>query len=113
MLGFCEQRDWRLSRLLVEHDALLWQSRRSDMVSEWTSATGHMPLNISLPEAGLAHDRRKSRKAHYAAPSGVKRKIMSSPLSKELRSKHSVCVARPNKDKSLRLSVPISAHPQR
>jgi large subunit ribosomal protein L26e len=37
---------------------------------------------------GLASDRRKSRKAHFAAPSGLKRKIMSSPLSKDLRSKH-------------------------
>ncbi|ORX33833.1 translation protein SH3-like domain-containing protein [Kockovaella imperatae] len=38
---------------------------------------------------GLASDRRKSRKAHYAASSGTKRKIMSSPLSKDLRGKHS------------------------
>ncbi|RSH93852.1 60S ribosomal protein L26B [Saitozyma podzolica] len=37
---------------------------------------------------GLASDRRKSRKAHFAAPSGLKRKIMSSPLSKDLRAKH-------------------------
>ncbi|RSH81802.1 uncharacterized protein EHS24_007994 [Apiotrichum porosum] len=37
---------------------------------------------------GLASDRRKSRKAHFAAPSGLKRKIMSSPLSKELRAEH-------------------------
>lgn len=37
---------------------------------------------------GLASDRRKSRKAHFAAPSGLKRKIMSSSLSKDLRSKH-------------------------
>jgi hypothetical protein len=38
--------------------------------------------------SGLASDRRKSRKAHFAAPSGLKRKIMSSPLSKELRAEH-------------------------
>ncbi|ORY29982.1 putative structural constituent of ribosome [Naematelia encephala] len=38
---------------------------------------------------GLATDRRKSRKAHFAAPSGTKRKIMSSSLSKDLRGKHS------------------------
>ncbi|KAI9637980.1 putative structural constituent of ribosome [Dioszegia hungarica] len=38
---------------------------------------------------GLASDRRKSRKAHFAAPSGLKRKIMSSSLSKDLRGKHS------------------------
>ncbi|KAK1925120.1 putative structural constituent of ribosome [Papiliotrema laurentii] len=38
---------------------------------------------------GLASDRRKSRKAHFGASSGLKRKIMSSALSKELREKHS------------------------
>jgi hypothetical protein len=38
----------------------------------------------------IAHDRRKSRKAHFAASSGEKRKIMSSPLNKELRAKHNV-----------------------
>ncbi|BEI81577.1 hypothetical protein CcaverHIS002_0207370 [Cutaneotrichosporon cavernicola] len=37
---------------------------------------------------GLASDRRKSRKAHFAASSGLKRKIMSAPLSKELRATH-------------------------
>ncbi|WVO14120.1 ribosomal protein L24 [Cryptococcus depauperatus] len=37
---------------------------------------------------GLASDRRKSRKAHFSAPSGIKRKLMSSPLSKELRKEH-------------------------
>jgi hypothetical protein len=40
--------------------------------------------------SGLASDRRKSRKAHFAAPSGEKRKMMSSSLSKELRQKHDV-----------------------
>ncbi|KIR28747.1 ribosomal protein L24 [Cryptococcus deuterogattii LA55] len=37
---------------------------------------------------GLASDRRKSRKAHFSASSGLKRKLMSSPLSKELRKEH-------------------------
>ncbi|CAK9783874.1 putative structural constituent of ribosome [Cutaneotrichosporon oleaginosum] len=37
---------------------------------------------------GLASDRRKSRKAHFSASSGQKRKIMSAPLSKELRATH-------------------------
>uniref|UniRef100_A0A914QY74 KOW domain-containing protein n=1 Tax=Panagrolaimus davidi TaxID=227884 RepID=A0A914QY74_9BILA len=31
---------------------------------------------------------RKSRKRHFTAPSHIRRKIMSSPLSKELRSKN-------------------------
>ncbi|KAJ3147058.1 60S ribosomal protein L26A [Geranomyces variabilis] len=32
--------------------------------------------------------RRKSRKAHFSAPSDERRKIMSAPLEKELREKH-------------------------
>ncbi|KAL8714348.1 MAG: hypothetical protein Q9220_001681 [cf. Caloplaca sp. 1 TL-2023] len=38
----------------------------------------------------LHSSRRKSRKAHFSAPSGVRRTIMSAPLSKELREKHNV-----------------------
>jgi hypothetical protein len=38
----------------------------------------------------VSSSRRKSRKAHFKAPSSIRRKIMSSPLSKDLRSKHSV-----------------------
>ncbi|KAL9551081.1 60S ribosomal protein L26A [Mucor bainieri] len=44
------------------------------------------PLSTSLSISS----RRKSRKAHFAATSDVRRKIMSAPLSKELREKHSV-----------------------
>ncbi|KAF2094609.1 putative 60S ribosomal protein L26-2 [Rhizodiscina lignyota] len=39
---------------------------------------------------GIASSRRKSRKAHFDAPSSVRRNIMSAPLSKELREKHNV-----------------------
>ncbi|KAF2472172.1 ribosomal protein L24 [Lindgomyces ingoldianus] len=39
---------------------------------------------------GIASSRRKSRKAHFGAPSSVRRIIMSAPLSKELREKHNV-----------------------
>ncbi|KAK3172269.1 60S ribosomal protein L26B [Lepraria neglecta] len=38
----------------------------------------------------LHSSRRKSRKAHFGAPSSVRRVIMSAPLSKELREKHNV-----------------------
>lgn len=37
----------------------------------------------------VSSSRRKSRKAHFTAPSSVRRKIMSSALSKELREKYS------------------------
>ncbi len=38
----------------------------------------------------ISSSRRKSRKAHFSADSSARRKIMSAPLSKELRKKHGV-----------------------
>ncbi|EFX04517.1 ribosomal protein l26 [Grosmannia clavigera kw1407] len=38
----------------------------------------------------LHSSRSKSRKAHFTAPSSVRRTIMSAPLSKELREKYNV-----------------------
>ncbi|KAG0168889.1 60S ribosomal protein L26A [Apophysomyces sp. BC1034] len=38
--------------------------------------------------ADVSSSRRKSRKAHFSAPSDIRRKIMSSSLSKELREKY-------------------------
>ncbi|GAB7350715.1 hypothetical protein MBLNU459_g1271t2 [Dothideomycetes sp. NU459] len=38
--------------------------------------------------SSLHSSRRKSRKAHFSAPSSVRRTIMSAPLSKELREKY-------------------------
>ncbi|XP_006894684.1 PREDICTED: 60S ribosomal protein L26-like [Elephantulus edwardii] len=38
----------------------------------------------------VTSDRSKNRKRHFNAPSHVRRKIMSSPLSKELRRKYNV-----------------------
>ena len=38
----------------------------------------------------IASSRRKSRKAHFSAPSSERRTIMSAPLSKELREKYNV-----------------------
>merc|ERR1712086_1089174 len=40
--------------------------------------------------ANVASSRRKSRKAHFSAPSSVRRKIMSAHLNKELSHKHHV-----------------------
>jgi large subunit ribosomal protein L26e len=51
----------------------------------------------------VSSSRRKSRKAHFAAPSSIRRKIMSSPLSKDLRSKHN-CRSLPiRKDDEVRI----------
>lgn len=40
--------------------------------------------------SAVSSSRRKSRKAHFSAPSSVRRVIMSAPLSSELRQKHKV-----------------------
>ena len=44
----------------------------------------------SLRYADVSSSRRKSRKAHFSAPSSVRRKIMSSSLAKDLRGKYNV-----------------------
>ena len=38
----------------------------------------------------VSSSRRKSRKAHFAAPSHIKYRLMAARLSKELRTKHKV-----------------------
>merc|ERR1712025_272989 len=40
--------------------------------------------------SAVSSSRRKCRKAHFSAPSNVRRRLMSAPLSKELRQKYSV-----------------------
>merc|ERR1711933_539833 len=40
--------------------------------------------------SSVSSSRRKSRKAHFTAPSSERRKIMSAPLSAQLRNKHGV-----------------------
>eukprot|EP00918_Siedleckia_nematoides_P059273 GHVU01129256.1.p1 GENE.GHVU01129256.1~~GHVU01129256.1.p1 ORF type:complete len:136 (-),score=18.62 GHVU01129256.1:240-647(-) len=41
-------------------------------------------------KATVSSSRRKSRKAHFQAPSHLRRIIMSAPLSKELRDNHGI-----------------------
>ncbi|ORZ09799.1 translation protein SH3-like domain-containing protein [Absidia repens] len=45
---------------------------------------------LSFYNIDVTSSRRKCRKAHFSAPSHIRQKIMSSPLSKELKEKHSV-----------------------
>ena len=48
-------------------------------------------------------NRRKARRAHFQAPSHVRRIIMSAPLSKELRGKHDVRAMPVRKDDEVRV----------
>ncbi|KAI8334027.1 translation protein SH3-like domain-containing protein [Chlamydoabsidia padenii] len=49
----------------------------------------HYSFSYSLI-VDVTSSRRKCRKAHFSAPSHIRQKIMSAPLSKELKEKHSV-----------------------
>ncbi|PPQ63090.1 hypothetical protein CVT24_005945 [Panaeolus cyanescens] len=53
--------------------------------------------------ADVSSSRRKSRKAHFSAPSSIRRKIMSSALSKELRAKHNARSLPIRKDDEVRI----------
>ncbi|ELK36392.1 60S ribosomal protein L26 [Myotis davidii] len=67
-------------------------------------STGHAPYQCTNPghrasrapavkmkfNPFVTSDRSKNRKRHFNAPSHIRRKIMSSPLSKELRQKYNV-----------------------
>jgi hypothetical protein len=50
----------------------------------------HHPSFIMKFSKNVSASRRKSRAAHFSAPSSERRTIMSAPLSKELREKYNV-----------------------
>uniref|UniRef100_F6TSK0 Ribosomal protein L26 n=1 Tax=Equus caballus TaxID=9796 RepID=F6TSK0_HORSE len=50
-------------------------------------------------------DRSKNRKRHFNAPSHIRRKIMSSPLSKELRQKYNVRSMPIRKDDEVQVAI--------
>lgn len=53
----------------------------------------------------VTSSRRKNRKRHFNAPSHVRRKIMSSPLSKDLRQKYNVRSMPIRKDDEVQVSM--------
>ncbi|KAJ3732315.1 60S ribosomal protein L26 [Lentinula guzmanii] len=53
--------------------------------------------------ADVSSSRRKAHKAHFSAPSSIRRKIMSSALSKELRAKYSARSLPVRKDDEVRI----------
>ncbi|KAM7194875.1 60S ribosomal protein L26 [Naviculisporaceae sp. PSN 640] len=56
-----------------------------------------------MTNPSLHSSRRKSRKAHFSAPSHIRRNIMSAPLSKELREKYNVRSIPIRKDDEVRI----------
>ena len=53
----------------------------------------------------VSSSRRKARKRHFNAPSHMRRKIMSSPMSKELRQKYNVRSIPIRKDDEVQVSL--------
>merc|ERR1739838_625341 len=52
---------------------------------------GYLKLNVEMKlNPFVSSSRRKNRQRHFQAPSHIRRKIMSAPLSKDLRAKYSV-----------------------
>ena len=67
---------------------------RLGIVGEVVSPSRFLQLRVQSTamklKASVSSSRRKNRKAHFTAPSHIRRKIMSAPLSKDLRAKYSV-----------------------
>ncbi|VFV18298.1 60s ribosomal protein l26-like 1 [Lynx pardinus] len=77
-------RDSASSLRLRGKEALTSGLARAPSEPDWCK-TASMKFNPFVTS-----DRSKNRKRHFNAPSHVRRKIMSSPLSKELRQKYNV-----------------------
>lgn len=60
------------------------------ITQETTRAWSTSPNLIMKFSRFVTSSRRKNRKRHFTAPSSVRRILMSSPLSKDLRQKYSV-----------------------
>ncbi|KAH9998096.1 translation protein SH3-like domain-containing protein [Russula compacta] len=58
---------------------------------------------LILLSTDVSSSRRKSRKLHFSAPSSIRRKIMSSSLSKELRNKYHTRSLPVRKDDEVRI----------
>lgn len=56
----------------------------------------------------VSSSRRKNRERHFSAPSHIRRKLMSSPLSKELRQKYNVRSMPIRKDDEVQVSYAMS-----
>lgn len=63
----------------------------------------HKWIDICSLATDVSSSRRKSRKAHFTAPSSVRRKIMSSSLTKDLRAKYNTRSLPIRKDDEVRI----------
>lgn len=86
----CREKDFRIHKYLLF--SLFPRSShcrdKEKLVAEYIfEAEGEGEMKYSLR---VSSERRKCRKAHFQAPSSVRRKLMSSSLSSDLRQKYNV-----------------------
>ncbi|VFV18299.1 60s ribosomal protein l26-like 1 [Lynx pardinus] len=93
-------RDSASSLRLRGKEALTSGLARAPSEPDWCK-TASMKFNPFVTS-----DRSKNRKRHFNAPSHVRRKIMSSPLSKELRQKYNVRSMPIRKDDEVQVRPP-------
>lgn len=89
---------------------------RVDLVVRFRKVVSHLvsssslllssPSSIMKLNPFVTSSRRKNRKRHFNAPSHIRRKIMSSPLSKELRQKYNVRSMPIRKDDEVQVPEP-------
>ncbi|XP_072586409.1 large ribosomal subunit protein uL24 isoform X1 [Vulpes vulpes] len=63
------------------------EASRENVTVSWACSPSQANMKFN---PFVTSDRSKNRKRHFNAPSHIRRKIMSSPLSKELRQKYNV-----------------------
>lgn len=74
-----------------------------------TTKHTHNSLEMAKMNKLVTSSRRKNRKAHFNAPSHLRRRIMSAPLSKDLRQKHGVRSMPIRKDDEVQVSININS----
>merc|ERR1712203_1299065 len=78
------------------------------LLQERSFVTTKMKLNKHV-----SSDRSKSRKRHFSAPSHIRRRLMSAPLSKELRTKYGIYIERIQREKANGATTNVGIHPSK
>ncbi|KAJ3336998.1 60S ribosomal protein L26 [Gonapodya sp. JEL0774] len=83
---------WGKAKATADKDQKGPRTRKAEGNKEGALSAPTAPMLINHPpphlQTSVSSSRRKSRKAHFSAPSSVRRVIMSAALSKELREKY-------------------------
>ncbi|KAJ8645142.1 hypothetical protein MRB53_006890 [Persea americana] len=81
----------RLEMELIRKEKKLFYPGKSKTIKEKPSSSWEAASTEAMKyNPRVSSSRRKCRKAHFTAPSSIRRVLMSAPLSSDLRSKYSV-----------------------